>query len=120
MRNTHKHIIRRSFRLKNSGPETVHDIDGVRFEGNIDTFDNGFKFEENKCYQRGSTNILKSGVRDLSKLLKAPIFTSFPHFFGADEYFRNAVEGLKPISQKHNMRLVLQKVSVLSIRIGLE
>lgn len=39
-----------------------------------------------------------------------PVFMSFPHFYGADPYYLDAVEGLNPSQDKHGFHIVLEPV----------
>ena len=97
--------------MTNVGPKNVFGVDGVRFEGQGNIFDNGSKHEEFKCYCPNSECDMKSGIRNASVCLIAPAFISYPHFYAADESYLNAVEGLQPNEEKHKFYLTLQKVS---------
>lgn len=98
------------FRLKNVGSKTVHNVDGVKFEGMADIFDNGTKFKEFSCYCPDNKCTTSSGVRNATRCLIAPAFVSYPHFYGADSYYLNSVEGLTPDPEKHKFFITLQKV----------
>jgi hypothetical protein len=38
---------------------------------------------------------------------------SYPHFYGADDYFINQVEGMKPSKEKHEFFMTFEPVSDL-------
>merc|ERR1712210_405447 len=68
--------------------------------------------EENKCYCMDDQGFpcFKSGVMNMGpcktseSLPKgAPIALSYPHFYQADQSFRDAVMGMKPEKEKHQM-----------------
>lgn len=42
----------------------------------------------------------------------APVFMSFPHFFNADEYYLNAIEGMSPNKEKHQFFMTFEPVGV--------
>ena len=86
-------------------------VDGMRFEGQANVFDNGTKHEEYKCYCPENECNIKSGVRNATRCLLAPAFISYPHFYAADDFYVNAVEGLHPDEEKHKFYITLQKVS---------
>lgn len=37
-----------------------------------------------------------------------PVFMSYPHFYGADEFYVNQVEGLNPSESKHKFYMTLE------------
>lgn len=89
----------------------VDGIEGVRFEGTEETFDNGSKCTEKRCYcPENKTCNWQSGLRDLSSCVKAPIFASFPHFYAADEAYLEQVNGLSPNKDLHAFHMTFQKV----------
>jgi len=68
--------------------------------------------EENKCYCMDDKGYpcFKSGVMNMgpcktteSLPTGAPIALSYPHFYQADQSFRDAVMGMKPEKEKHQM-----------------
>lgn len=87
-------------------------LEGILFEGNKFTFDNGTHHSELRCYCPDYECNLKSGVRNVSRCVNAPVFVSFPHFYAADESYRNVISGLKPNKTKHRFHLTLQKVGL--------
>lgn len=41
----------------------------------------------------------------------APVFLSFPHFYNADPYYVDAVEGLSPNKEEHELYIIVEPVS---------
>lgn len=89
----------------------MKDIDGIKFEGNELTFDNGTRNSRNRCYCPNEQCNIKSGVRSMVNCVDAPIFVSFPHFYAADSSYREAITGMQPDKKKHNFHIIFQKVS---------
>jgi scavenger receptor class B, member 1 len=42
----------------------------------------------------------------------APVFMSFPHFYNADPFYRQQVEGMTPEKDKHEFFIALEPVSI--------
>lgn len=88
----------------------IHDIVGYKYAGGPRTVDNGTLFPENACFCGGEC--VPSGVLNISSCrFGTPVFMSFPHFFNADPFYINQLEGLKPQKDKHEMYMVLEPVS---------
>lgn len=70
----------------------------------------GTNIPENKCYCGGEC--VPSGVLNVTTCrMDSPIFLSLPHFYGADPYYINLVDGLKPEKEKHEFYITLEPVS---------
>ncbi|CAH0555938.1 unnamed protein product [Brassicogethes aeneus] len=70
-------------------------------------FDNGTLRKENACFCTGECQ--PSGVLNVSNCrLNSPSFLSFPHFYNADPYYTEAVEGLNPNNPKHEFYITMQ------------
>ncbi|XKL67356.1 hypothetical protein PGB90_002847 [Kerria lacca] len=98
-----------NFRLFKIGSNLIYDVEGIQFEGTEDTFDNGTKRQDMRCYCPQNQCSIKSGIRNVSSCLKAPIFVSFPHFLNADSSYSDAIEGMNPNSTKHKFHITFQK-----------
>lgn len=85
----------------------INDIKGVEFVGESDVFNN-------TCYCRQSSGCQLPGVRslDLCGDSALPIFISFPHFYLADESYRQSIIGMKPNRTLHEFKITLEKVGV--------
>ncbi len=91
----------------------VNGIDGIVYElPPAETFANGSVYPPNWCY----SNHLPSGLHNASycKTDRSPLFLSFPHFLGADPFFRRKFHHdshLNPDEKRHSSRIVFQPVS---------
>ncbi|XP_065209530.1 protein croquemort-like isoform X2 [Planococcus citri] len=94
-----------SFDLMNSGPTVVEGIEGVKFVGTKETMGPSVARAPGTYID---TDLL-TGLRNITSIVKAPVFISFPHFYEANEEYRLGVSGMKPDKEKHELWLVLQK-----------
>ncbi|KAL3278580.1 hypothetical protein HHI36_016125 [Cryptolaemus montrouzieri] len=102
--------------LERNGTQTVNGIKGNKYIATEKLFDNGTKYKENACFSPGEP--VPSGVRNISECkFKAPAFISLPHFYLADEYYRNAVEGMKPDPENHSLYLVIEPNTGLPLHV---
>ncbi|XP_056632465.1 protein peste-like isoform X1 [Diorhabda sublineata] len=73
----------------------VHGIVGFKYSAGDRFLDNGTKIPENKCFCDG--DCMPSGALNVSNCRHgSPAFVSLPHFYKADPYYINSVEGLNP------------------------
>lgn len=92
--------------LEREGEEIVFGINGAKFVGTDYNFDNGSKYETQKCF---GTDGIPSGTRDISKCkYGVPAFISYPHFYLADPSYSTRVEGLQPNKMKHETHITLE------------
>lgn len=57
---------------------------------------------------------MPAGVLNLTSCRdNTPIFLSLPHFYGADSYYRELVDGMEPDKEKHDFYLTLEPVSIM-------
>lgn len=64
---------------------------------------------EHSCYCTGSCKEVRSGVLNLSACwYDVPIFASSPHFYNADPFYVDGVEGMKPDQDRHEMSVILE------------
>ncbi|KAB0794889.1 hypothetical protein PPYR_11728 [Photinus pyralis] len=83
----------------------VKGIPGYKFTVGDEVFDNGTKLKENVCYD----NSLPSGILNVSSCKDhSPVFLSLPHFYYADPFYVDAVEGLHPEKDKHELYMILE------------
>ncbi|KAF5307094.1 hypothetical protein FQR65_LT07153 [Abscondita terminalis] len=79
---------------------TVKGVQGYKFSPLLEVFDNGSKLEGNRCFD----NSHASGILNISSCKgHAPVYLSLPHFYFADPFYSNAVEGLYPDKDKHEL-----------------
>nr|AMY96569.1 class B scavenger receptor [Portunus trituberculatus] len=88
--------------------EEVNDYGGLttyRYWGTNHTFANGTTVPGNECYCVGKTCAPMGLLNAESCRMGAPAFVSFPHFYAADPFLLNGVEGLAPDEKKHSLFL---------------
>lgn len=86
-------------------------LPGLRFVPREDVFMSSKKYPGNRCYA-GEDREEGDGVFDVTVCqFGAPIVLSWPHFLGADQKYRDAVEGLSPEKTKHGFWFDIQDVT---------
>lgn len=91
----------------------IHGIKGYKFSGGARSVDNGEKYQDQLCFSPGE--IVPSGTLNISSCrFGTPVFMSFPHYFEANPYYRNLVDGLEPNKQKHQMYITLEPVIIVN------
>ena len=92
--------------------EEERDIYGVKtlkFSGGDRTVDNGTLYPENECYCGGEC--VPSGLFNVSSCrFGTPVFMSFPHFYNADPFYHEQVDGMKPNKDKHQFSISFEPV----------
>lgn len=105
--NTNYFIFFSSFELIKAGSKEVDGIEGTVFIGSRETMGPSTVGNPNNIVNEEPL----TGVRNITNIVKAPIFVSFPHFYQADEIYLESISGLQPTKEKHEFVLILQKVS---------
>lgn len=95
--------------------ENHHDLQGIVYELPTTTFANATVHPENWCFH----NDLPTGLQNASycKVKKSPFFYSFPHFYGADDYYIQQFDsgsGLTPNPENHSSSMLIEPVSIYS------
>lgn len=81
-----------------------------RFAGSRRTFENASQNADNWCFDVGGVSN-PSGIFNVSVCrYGAPAFISFPHFYLADPYYLNQVDGLLPNKDRHQFHIDLEPV----------
>lgn len=76
-------------------------------------FDNGENVPSRRCYCPNG-NCGPSGALNISSCkYGAPAFVSMPHFLHADPSYIEAITGLLPDKEKHQMSMVIEPVCIL-------
>jgi scavenger receptor class B, member 1 len=89
----------------------IHGIKALKYSSGERAVDNGTMFPETACFSPGIA--VPSGVLNISACrYGAPVFMSFPHFYKADPYYVNQVDGMQPDKDKHEFYLTLEPVRV--------
>ena len=80
------------------GEVTNQDVSSYRFAGTDRLFANATDNPDNWCFCSGNP----SGVANFSTCrFDMPIFVSFPHYYLADPYYADQVQGLNPQQELH-------------------
>ncbi|XP_044729713.1 sensory neuron membrane protein 2-like [Chrysoperla carnea] len=81
--------------------------------------------EENKCYcikhkdpetEEESIQCLKSGALNLTPCFTAPVIISWPHFYLADDEYKNYIIGLSPNKTIHENHAYVQTMTGIPLR----
>ncbi|XP_031350346.1 protein peste-like isoform X2 [Photinus pyralis] len=108
----------RNLRFDYVGNVTVDGISGYKFAIGAGVLDNGTLIPENKCYCAGKC--IPSGVFNISSCRYGlPTYGSLPHFYGADQYYLENVEGLQPREDKHQSYIILEPTTGAPIEAAL-
>lgn len=107
----------RSVSLDFDGEKSVHGITGYKYRGGEKAVDNGTLYPENKCFSTGES--VPSGVMNVSACrYGSPAFMSFPHFYAADPYYLNQVEGMNPSRDKHEFYITLEPMTGIPLDVA--
>ena len=101
--------------LKLDYVEDVEDglVQSYRFAGSQRTFANTSENADNWCFATGGVNN-PSGIFNASTCrYGAPAFISFPHYYLADPYYLDQVEGLEPDQDRHQFHIDLEPVNII-------
>lgn len=100
----------RSILMEFENETDVHGVNVFKYSGGDKTVDNGTLYPENECYCSG--DCVPSGLFNVSSCrFGTPVFMSFPHFYKADPFYHNQVEGMKPDKDKHQFSISFEPVS---------
>lgn len=95
----------------------VNNIDGYKFSAGISLFDNGTLKPENGCFCNGEC--VPYGAVNVSECrYGTPAFVTLPHFYGADPYYTNSIEGLRPDKNKHQFYISLEPTTGIPIDVS--
>ncbi|KAJ8969586.1 hypothetical protein NQ317_011310 [Molorchus minor] len=107
-----------SLELKRNGDYYVHGVVGNKYIGTKKIFDNGTLYPEMKCFVPEDISQQASGIRDVSQCkFGAPAFVSYAHFYLADPSYREAISGMNPSADKHQMFLVLEPNTGMPLKV---
>lgn len=95
----------------------IHGIPGYKYSGGTKTVDNGTEFPENQCFSEGQ--VVPSGVMNVSSCrYGTPVFMSFPHYYAADPYYLDMVDGLSPSQNKHEFFMSLEPKTGIPLEVA--
>lgn len=103
---------------------TTQNVDGAaaKWIGDERVFDNGESYSPNICFCTGSKPNcpdLISGVLNVSDCHSSlPAFMSYPHFYLADRYFVDNIDGMSPSKEKHEFSIKLEPNNGVPVEIN--
>ncbi|EDW64458.2 uncharacterized protein Dvir_GJ17481 [Drosophila virilis] len=99
----------REMQLDYAGTTLFKGIEAYVYKGTARNLANGTDNPENSCYCTGNCREVRSGLMNVSSCwYDVPVFASSPHFYNADPYYADAVEGMKPDKDRHEMSVMLE------------
>lgn len=104
--------LNRSIALDYDKDKAYKKIPTRRFIWSPNTFKSSSSYPPNKCFYTDSKDELNkySGVLFNSHCnFNIPIAFSNPHFYQADDYYRDTVLGMNPVQNKHESSIELRK-----------
>jgi scavenger receptor class B, member 1 len=88
----------------------IKGVKTLKFSGGDRTVDNGTLYPENACYCGGEC--VPSGLFNISSCrYGTPVFMSFPHFYNADQFYLDQVQGMHPNKEHHQFFMAFEPVS---------
>ncbi|XP_030383661.1 protein peste [Scaptodrosophila lebanonensis] len=92
-----------------AGTTVYEGIHAYVYKGTARNLANGTDNPDNSCYCSDDCQEVPSGLLNISACwYNAPVFFSYPHYYQADPYYVNQVDGLKPDKDRHEMTLILE------------
>ena len=102
--------IRRSIDVDYTEDVVKNGVTFYRYAGTEKMFGSADKYPDNWCFCSGGV-CNPTGVTNSSTCrFGAPAFVSFPHYYLADPFFKNQVEGLNPQKELHEFHIDLEPV----------
>lgn len=82
------------------------------------TVDNGTEYNEYACFLVDGEE-LPSGLMNVSACrFGAPVFVSLPHFYAADPYYLQFVDGLRPEKEKHEFQITMEPSMAIPVDVA--
>lgn len=106
-------ILFRVLKLSYANTTTFQSVTGNKYIGDDKMLDNGEKVPSRQCYcPNGDCG--PSGTLNISSCkYGAPAFVSMPHFYLADPSYKDAISGMLPNREKHQISIVIEPVCIL-------
>jgi len=105
----------RKLTFSREGKQMVHGIEVDRFKLSDTVFDNGSVCKDNLCYE----NNLPTGVQNVSQCkMKSPAFLSRPHFYLADNYYKDQFQiGIHPHPEDHESFFLIEPHTSIPLQV---
>lgn len=96
----------------------IHGVKGLKFSGGRRSVDNGTMYPETKCFCVDG-KCERVGLMNLGPCqYGTTTFMSYPHFYEADPYYLEQIEGLNPIKEKHEFFMTLEPNAGVPLDVG--
>ncbi|CAL1682862.1 unnamed protein product [Lasius platythorax] len=106
-----------SLKLSYANTTTFQSLTGSKYIGDDKMFDNGENVPSRRCYCPNG-NCGPSGALNISSCrYGAPAFVSMPHFYLADPSYRNAITGMSPDKEKHEISMTIEPTTGIPIQV---
>lgn len=98
--------------LHRDGFSSVQGVPTAVYVGKADSFDNS-----SACFCESDGQCPASGARDMSKCVGIPMYLSWPHFYLADSSYREAIVGMSPDPNLHQLKFQMSDVSAFILSV---
>ncbi|XP_014213282.1 protein croquemort-like isoform X2 [Copidosoma floridanum] len=106
-----------SLTLKSNGKSEWLGVTGNMYVSDEDMLDNGTRVDSRQCYCK-DVKCQPSGVLNVSSCkFGAPAFVSLPHFYLADESYRENITGMEPNKEDHEFQLVIEPTTGIPVKV---
>ncbi|XP_014485901.1 PREDICTED: protein croquemort-like [Dinoponera quadriceps] len=106
-----------SLNLVYENETTFQGLTGRKYIGDDKMLDNGNNVASRKCYCPDE-DCGPSGTLNISNCkFGAPAFVSMPHFYLADSSYRDAITGMKPSREKHELSIVIEPTTGIPMQV---
>ncbi|KAH8262158.1 hypothetical protein KR038_004698 [Drosophila bunnanda] len=110
----------RFMNLRPQGTYENHGLTATKWVGTEETLDSGENYPNQACFcdPVRFDECPKTGVVECKACRdKAPIYSSFPHFYLADQSYIDAVSGMKPEKDKHEFFLAVEPTTGVPVQV---
>ncbi|EDV99356.1 GH13075 [Drosophila grimshawi] len=108
----------RELKIDYAGTMDFEGLEAYVYKGSARNMANGTDNPENSCYCTDNCREVRSGLLNISTCwYDVPIFASSPHFYNADPYYADAVDGMKPDKDRHEITVILEPKTAMLLDI---
>lgn len=96
----------------------INGLNVYKYASTERTVDNGTEYSEYACFSSNEEE-LPSGLMNVSACrFGAPVFVSMPHFYAADPYYLQLVDGLSPDKEKHEFQITMEPTMAIPVDVS--
>ncbi|BFF95630.1 protein croquemort [Drosophila madeirensis] len=109
----------RFMNLRPEGTLENHGLTATRWVGTEETLDSGENYPNQACFcDPRLEECPKTGVVECKACRdKAPIYSSFPHFYLADKHYLDAITGMQPDKAKHEFIMAIEPTTGVPVQV---